>query len=146
LQSRHEILNPLIGQPWVWQSRNCWDFACHVERELFGRELPRVAVPADQTKRWVLEAIERTEAFTTNDVAALEFWKAVEDIHGRMNAARAEFSIADPVMLGSPKKNFAVPAQGSMQPRSRRKRVPDSRTRATSLSLGSMSPALVVGG
>jgi hypothetical protein len=38
------------GEPWVWQSRNCWDFACHVKRELFGRELPRVAVPADLSK------------------------------------------------------------------------------------------------
>jgi hypothetical protein len=146
LQSRHEILNPLIGQPWVWQSRNCWDFACHVERELFGRELPRVAVPAEQTKRWVLEAIERTEAFTTNDVAALEFWKAVEDIHGRMNAARAEFSTADPVMLGSLKKNFAVPRRGQCNRARAASAVPDSLTRATSLSLGSMSSALVVGG
>ena len=37
-----------IGEPRAWQSRNCWDFACHVERELFGRELPHVAVPSDQ--------------------------------------------------------------------------------------------------
>jgi hypothetical protein len=56
--SRHEFLSPLIGQPWAWQSRNCWDFACHVQRELFGRELPRVAVPADLSKRWILESIE----------------------------------------------------------------------------------------
>jgi hypothetical protein len=41
------------------RANNCWDFACHVERELFGRELPRVSVPSDQTTRWVLEAIER---------------------------------------------------------------------------------------
>ena len=27
--------------------------------ELFDRELPRVAVPSDQSRRWVLEAIER---------------------------------------------------------------------------------------
>jgi hypothetical protein len=57
--SRHEFLAPLIGQPWAWQSRNCWDFACHVLRGLFGRELPRVAVPADLSKRWILESIER---------------------------------------------------------------------------------------
>lgn len=55
---RSKFLAPLIGQPWAWQSRNCWDFAVHVERELFGRELPAVAVPPDQRKRWVLEAIE----------------------------------------------------------------------------------------
>lgn len=56
--TRAEFLNPLIGQPWAWQSRNCWDFAAHVERELFGRVLPQVSVPADLSKRWVLEAIE----------------------------------------------------------------------------------------
>ena len=58
-QNRAVLLAPLIGEPWAWQSRNCWDFACHVERGLFGRELPRVAVPSDQSKRWVLEAIEQ---------------------------------------------------------------------------------------
>jgi hypothetical protein len=57
--TRSEFLSPLIGQPWAWQARNCWDFACHVERKLFGRTLPRVAVPADLSKRWVLESIER---------------------------------------------------------------------------------------
>jgi hypothetical protein len=56
---RSEFLAPLIGEPWAWQSCNCWDFACHVQRELFGRDLPRVAVPADPSKRWVLESIER---------------------------------------------------------------------------------------
>jgi hypothetical protein len=38
--TRSEFLAPLIGEPWAWQSRNCWDFACHVQRELFGRALP----------------------------------------------------------------------------------------------------------
>jgi hypothetical protein len=56
--SRAEFLSPLIGQPWAWQSRNCWDFAAHVERELFGRGLPVVSVPQNVNKRWVLEAIE----------------------------------------------------------------------------------------
>ena len=55
--NRAEFLAPLIGQPWAWQSRNCWDFACHVERELFGRELPGVLVPAELSKRWVLDEI-----------------------------------------------------------------------------------------
>ena len=57
--TRSEFLAPLIGEPWAWQSRNCWDFACHVQRELFGRDLPRVAVPADLSKRWILQSIER---------------------------------------------------------------------------------------
>jgi hypothetical protein len=56
---RNELLSSLIGQPRAWQSRNCWDFARHVERELFGRELPGVAVPAELSKRWILEAIDR---------------------------------------------------------------------------------------
>ena len=56
---RAAFLTPLIGEPWAWQSRNCWDFACHVERKLFGRELPHIAVPSDQSKRWILESIER---------------------------------------------------------------------------------------
>jgi hypothetical protein len=58
MRGRAAFLDPLIGQPWAWQSRNCWDFACHVQRELFGRELPRVAVPADLSKRWIVEEIE----------------------------------------------------------------------------------------
>jgi hypothetical protein len=57
--TRSEFLAPLIGEQWAWQSRNCWDFACHVQRELFGRELPRVPVPPDLSKRWVLESIDR---------------------------------------------------------------------------------------
>ena len=43
---RSEFLNLQIRQPWAWQTRNCWDFACQVEHKLFGRELQRVAVPA----------------------------------------------------------------------------------------------------
>ena len=57
--TRSEFLAPLIGEAWAWQSRNCWDFACHVQRELFGRDLPRVAVPADPSKRWILQSIEQ---------------------------------------------------------------------------------------
>jgi hypothetical protein len=32
---RSAFLAPLIGEPWAWQSRNCWDFACHVQRNSF---------------------------------------------------------------------------------------------------------------
>jgi hypothetical protein len=49
----------MIGEPWAWQSPNCWDFVGHAQRELFGRELPRVDVPADLSKRWILQSIER---------------------------------------------------------------------------------------
>jgi hypothetical protein len=57
-EHRAAFLAPLIGEPWAWQSRNCWDFVCHVQSELFGRDLPRVAVPADPSKRWILQSIE----------------------------------------------------------------------------------------
>jgi hypothetical protein len=41
--------------------RNCWDFACHVQSELFGRELPRLAVPDGFARRWVLEEFAHHE-------------------------------------------------------------------------------------
>jgi hypothetical protein len=56
--TRSEFLSPLIGSPWAWQSQNCWDFAAKIQRELFGRALPQVVVPADLSKRWVLETFE----------------------------------------------------------------------------------------
>jgi len=52
---RAAFLSPLIGEPWAWQSRNCWDFAVHVQRGLFGRALPQVGVPRDFSRRWVLD-------------------------------------------------------------------------------------------
>ena len=56
---RTAFLASVIGQPWQWQGGNCWDFACHVERELFDRSLPLAAVPRDLSKRWVLQAFDR---------------------------------------------------------------------------------------
>jgi hypothetical protein len=58
---RAEFLSSLIGEAWAWQSRNCWDFACHVERELFGRTLPRIAVPNDFSRRWAIDEFARHE-------------------------------------------------------------------------------------
>lgn len=55
---RSDFLAALIGQPWSWREGNCWDFACHVQRELFGRQLPSVAVPDVRSKKWVLRAFE----------------------------------------------------------------------------------------
>ncbi len=57
--TRSEFLAPLIGEPWAWQARNCWDFAKHVQAELFRRALPGIDVPSNFTKRWVLEEFER---------------------------------------------------------------------------------------
>jgi hypothetical protein len=71
--TRSEFLASLLGEPWAW------DFACHLQRELFGRELPRVAVPGDPSKRWVLELIERHP-----ERAA---WRGVPDGQGGLVAA-----------------------------------------------------------
>jgi hypothetical protein len=39
-------------------------------------------------------SIERTDAFTTNDAAAIEFWKAVQDLVGRVRQARFQIEEA----------------------------------------------------
>ena len=39
-------------------------------------------------------SIERMEAFTTNEAAAIEFWKAVQDLFGRMQQARVQIEEA----------------------------------------------------
>jgi hypothetical protein len=46
------LLSLLIGKRWAANGRgpdefDCWQFACHVERDLFGRDLPSVDAPAD---------------------------------------------------------------------------------------------------
>jgi hypothetical protein len=51
--TRSEFLASSLGEPWAW------DLARHLQRELFGRELPRVVLPADPSKRWVLKSIDR---------------------------------------------------------------------------------------
>lgn len=57
--TRSEFLSPLIGEPWAWQNRNCWDFASHIERELFGRILPGVTVPDEPKWKWMVAEIAR---------------------------------------------------------------------------------------
>ena len=56
--ARSDFLAALIGAPWSWRDHNCWDFAAHVQRHLFCRELPAIAVPVDLSQRWVLRTIE----------------------------------------------------------------------------------------
>jgi len=60
-ERRAKFLGLLIGEPWAWQSHNCWDFACDVQRELYSRVLPSVAVPDGFSRRWVLEEFGRHE-------------------------------------------------------------------------------------
>lgn len=50
-------LRSLIGRPWSCEA-SCWHLAVEVERDLFGRDLPMVDIPAAPTWRWMMEAIE----------------------------------------------------------------------------------------
>ncbi|SFM00705.1 hypothetical protein SAMN03159423_4876 [Bradyrhizobium sp. NFR13] len=77
--TRSDFLAPLIGQPWAWRTRNCWDFACHVQRELFGRALPCITVPDDPKWKWMVAEIGRHPE--------RENWMAVpEGPHGLVKA------------------------------------------------------------
>src|SRR4051794_7980973 len=56
------LLPRLIGKCWAANGRgpnefDCWHLARHVQRELFGRELPSVDVPADPGWVWMLQII-----------------------------------------------------------------------------------------
>ena len=60
--TRHDLLGSLIGRRWAANGRgpdefDCWHLACLVQRELFGRELPSVDVPADPQWAWMLQTI-----------------------------------------------------------------------------------------
>ena len=59
---RRQLLSSLIGKRWAANGRgpdefDCWHLARHVQRELFGRELPSVDVPADPQWAWMLQTI-----------------------------------------------------------------------------------------
>lgn len=54
--TRSSYLTSLIGRPWS-SEHSCWYLACEVERELFGRALPDVAVPDHPSWRWMIDAI-----------------------------------------------------------------------------------------
>lgn len=77
--TRSEFLAPLIGEAWAWRARNCWDFACHVQRGLFGRELPQITVPEDFSRRWVMGAF--------GDHPERARWRQVEDGPGGLVTA-----------------------------------------------------------
>jgi cell wall-associated NlpC family hydrolase len=57
-----QLLSSLIGKHWAANGRgpyefDCWHFACHVQRQWFGRELPSVDVPAEPGWAWMLQTI-----------------------------------------------------------------------------------------
>lgn len=62
ISTRSEFLSGLIGKPWgagaagpdAW---DCWHLARHIERALFGRDLPAVDVPEAPTWPWMIETI-----------------------------------------------------------------------------------------
>lgn len=56
MTDRAAYLTALIGRPWS-AAQSCWHLACEVERDLFGRTLPEVSVPADPSWRWMIDAI-----------------------------------------------------------------------------------------
>ncbi|WBU27595.1 hypothetical protein OOZ54_12910 [Rhodopseudomonas palustris] len=56
---RSDFLNRVIGDAWDWRSHNCWTFTRLVQRELFGRELPDVAVPMDYQDFWARREFAR---------------------------------------------------------------------------------------
>jgi len=85
-----EFLAPLIGEPWAWQSRNGWDFACHVQRELFGRELPHLSVPDGFSRRWVIEEFAHH--------AERRRWRQVPDGPGGLVHAEADRGVLPPPM------------------------------------------------
>lgn len=53
---RTAYLANLIGRPWS-ADQSCWHLARDVQREVFGRDLPMVAVPPDASWRWMIDTI-----------------------------------------------------------------------------------------
>lgn len=56
--TRAAFLTSRLGQPWA-PTRTCWHVAGEVQRELFGRQLPDVAIPAAPSWRWMIDTIGR---------------------------------------------------------------------------------------
>jgi cell wall-associated NlpC family hydrolase len=56
VSARAELLAEFVGSEWTNRGM-CWGLARHVERVLFGRDLPDVAVPAEPTWSWIIGAI-----------------------------------------------------------------------------------------
>ena len=61
---RATTLSGLLGLPWRANASgpdayDCWHLARHIQREIFGRDLPDIAVPADPSWRWMIGAIEK---------------------------------------------------------------------------------------
>ena len=60
---RSATLSGLLGLPWLANASgpnayDCWHLARHIQRELFGRDLPDITVPADPSWRWMIGTIE----------------------------------------------------------------------------------------
>jgi len=61
--TREEILCSFLGKAWAANAKgpeayDCWHCAVAVERDLFSRELPDIAVPLAPSWSWMIEAIE----------------------------------------------------------------------------------------
>lgn len=60
---RFDFVNRLLGKPWMANGigPDCWDcyhLARHVQKELFGRDLPLIELPSSPTWSWMLDAVE----------------------------------------------------------------------------------------
>jgi hypothetical protein len=55
--ARSAFLSEQIGKKWDWKERNCWEFAAHVEVEMFGRQLPSIALPDDPSWKWMVQTV-----------------------------------------------------------------------------------------
>ncbi len=64
MMERHDLLNQLIGLPWVANAKgpdayDCYHLTRFVEHSLFGVEMPDVVVPADPGWKWIIDQIAR---------------------------------------------------------------------------------------
>lgn len=66
MTSRLQILQGLIGKPWVANAKgpdayDCWHLAKHVQEVLFARSVPVVVVPDTPTWPWMIEQFTQHE-------------------------------------------------------------------------------------
>lgn len=81
---RAAVLSALIGLSWRAnaagpESYDCWHLARHVQRELFGRNLPDVSVPDHPSWRWMIASIEKHPERNR--------WQESPQLHGLITAA-----------------------------------------------------------
>jgi len=61
--TRAEVLDQVLGKPWLANAKgpeafDCWHLVAFIQREIFGRDIPAVAVPAQPSWSWMIQAID----------------------------------------------------------------------------------------